>query len=114
LATGKRAFEGDDRGDLIVKILDRNPPAMSEQVAMVPPAFDRVVRKCMAKDPDERWQSARDLLDELKWIDAMRASATLAPARVAAPPSPARPRRGGRGHVRGPRSRCSIFRRDCE
>ena len=34
----------------------------------------------MAKDPDERWQSARDLLDELKWIDAMRASATFAPA----------------------------------
>jgi eukaryotic-like serine/threonine-protein kinase len=98
LATGKRAFEGDDRGDLIVKILDRNPPALSERVTMVSPAFDRVVRKCMAKDPDERWQSARDLLDELKWIDAMRASATFAPA----------------GSLRRPRSRRSIFRRACE
>jgi eukaryotic-like serine/threonine-protein kinase len=79
LATGQRAFEGDDRGDLIVKILDRNPLALSERVTTVPPAFERVVKKCMAKDPDERWQSARDLLDELKWIDAMRPSATVAP-----------------------------------
>jgi Tol biopolymer transport system component len=80
LATSQRAFEGDDRGDLIVKILDRNPPALSERVALVPPAFERVVKKCLAKDPDERWQSARDLLDELKWIDAMRTSAAFAPA----------------------------------
>jgi eukaryotic-like serine/threonine-protein kinase len=80
MATGTRAFEGDDRGDLIVKILDRNPLALSERVATVPPAFERVVKKCMAKDPDERWQSARDLLDELKWIDAMRASPAFAPA----------------------------------
>jgi eukaryotic-like serine/threonine-protein kinase len=80
LAAGTRAFEGDDRSDLIVRILAMNPPALSERVATVPPALDRLVRKCLAKDPDERWQSARDLLDELKWIDAMRASAALAPA----------------------------------
>jgi len=70
LATGKRAFEGTDRRDLIVKILDRNPPPLAERVA-VPEAFDRVVRKCLSKDPDERWQSAHDLLDELKWIASM-------------------------------------------
>jgi len=86
LATGKRAFEGTDRGDLIVKILDRNPPPLAERVA-VPAAFDRVVRKCLAKDPDERWQSAHDLLDELKWIAAMPPSAAFAPS---APKSRAR------------------------
>jgi eukaryotic-like serine/threonine-protein kinase len=79
LATGKRAFEGTDRGDLIVKILDRNPPPLAGRV-VVPEAFDRVVRKCLAKDPDERWQSAHDLLDELKWIAAMPPSAALAPS----------------------------------
>jgi eukaryotic-like serine/threonine-protein kinase len=79
LATGKRAFEGTDRGDLIVKILDRNPPPLLERVPTAPPAFDRVVGKCLAKDPDERWQSARDLLDELKWIAAMPTSAATAP-----------------------------------
>ena len=79
-ATGKRAFEGTDRGDLIVKILDRHPPPLSERVATVPPAFDRVVRKCLAKDPDERWQSASDLRDELKWIASMPPSAAFAPA----------------------------------
>ena len=77
LATGKRAFEGTDRGDLIVKILDRNPPPLAERV-VVPEAFDRVVRKCLSKDPDERWQSAHDLLDELKWIAAMPPSAASA------------------------------------
>ena len=79
LATGQRAFEGTDRGDLIVKILDRNPPPLAQRV-VVPEAFDRVVRKCLAKDPDERWQSAHDLLDELKWIAAMPPSAGLAPS----------------------------------
>jgi Tol biopolymer transport system component len=85
LTTGQRAFEGTDRGDLIVKILDRNPLPLSERVA-VPPAFDRVVRKCLAKDPDERWQSARDLLDELKWIAAMPPSAAVATTAPAARP----------------------------
>jgi serine/threonine protein kinase len=74
-----------------VKILDRNPPPLAER-CVVPEAFDRVVRKCLAKDPDERWQSAHDLLDELKWIAAMprdgRRSAASAPKPVhAASPS---------------------------
>src|ERR1700680_481743 len=41
---------------------------MASLQPMTPPALDRVVRRCLAKEPDERWQSANDLANELKWI----------------------------------------------
>src|ERR1700726_82185 len=68
MATGKKAFEGKSQASLIAAILEREPPAMSSFQPMTPPALDRVVRTCLVKDPDERWQSASDLCDELKWI----------------------------------------------
>ena len=52
----------------MAKILETDPPPMSSLQPMTPPALDRVVKKCLAKEPDERWQSASDLCDELKWI----------------------------------------------
>jgi serine/threonine-protein kinase len=68
MATGKRAFEGKSQASLMVAILEREPPAMSSLQPMTPPALDRVVKRCLAKEPDERCQSAKDLTDELKWI----------------------------------------------
>jgi eukaryotic-like serine/threonine-protein kinase len=68
MATGKRAFEGKSQASLIVAILEREPPAMSSLQPMTPPALDRVVKKCLAKEPEKRWQAASDLSDELKWI----------------------------------------------
>ena len=68
MITGKRAFEGKSQASLIAAILDRDPPAMSARQPMTPLSLERVVKKCLAKDPDGRWQSAGDLLDELKWI----------------------------------------------
>jgi serine/threonine protein kinase/Tol biopolymer transport system component len=68
MATGKRAFTGRSQASLIGAILKDNPPPISTIQPMAPPALDRVVRKCLAKDPDERWQSAHDLMDELRWI----------------------------------------------
>ena len=68
MATGKRAFTGRSQASLIGAILKDNPPPISATQPMAPPALDRVVRKCLAKDPDERWQSAHDLMDELTWI----------------------------------------------
>ena len=52
----------------MAKILETDPPSMSSLQPMTPPALDRVVKKCLAKDPDERWQTAGDLCRELKWI----------------------------------------------
>lgn len=53
---------------MIAAILERDPPALSATVPATPALLDRVVRKCLAKDPDARWQSAADLRDELQWI----------------------------------------------
>ncbi len=68
MATGKKAFEGKSQASLIAAILDSEPPPISTLQPMTPPALDHVVRKCLAKDPDDRWQTAHDLAGELQWI----------------------------------------------
>src|SRR6202023_2444724 len=68
MATGKRAFEGKSQASVIAKILEIDPPPISSLQPMTPPTLDRVVKKCLAKEPDDRWHSAKDLCDELKWI----------------------------------------------
>jgi eukaryotic-like serine/threonine-protein kinase len=68
MATGQRAFKGTSQASLIAAILASEPPPISRLQPLTPPALDRVVATCLAKDPDERWQSAHDLLKELTWI----------------------------------------------
>ena len=68
MLTGNRAFEGNSQASLIAAILKDEPKPLSTFQPMTPPALDRVVRTCLAKDPDERWQSAHDVMAELKWI----------------------------------------------
>jgi serine/threonine protein kinase/Tol biopolymer transport system component len=68
MAAGKKAFEGKTQASLIAKILEIDPPPISSLQPMTPSALDRVVKRCLAKDPDERCQNAKDLTDELKWI----------------------------------------------
>jgi serine/threonine protein kinase len=68
MATGRKAFEGKSQASLIAAILEHEPAAMLSLQPMTPPTLDRVVKKCLTKDPEERWQSAHDLKDELKWI----------------------------------------------
>ncbi|MBZ5659728.1 MAG: serine/threonine-protein kinase [Acidobacteriia bacterium] len=68
MATGQKAFEGKTTASLMAKILETEPPPISSLQPMTPPTLDRVVRTCLAKDPDQRWQSAGDLCRELKWI----------------------------------------------
>jgi Tol biopolymer transport system component/predicted Ser/Thr protein kinase len=80
MATGKKAFEGKSQASLMVAILEREPPAMSSLQPMTPPALDRVVKKCLAKEPERRWQAASDVCDELKWIAEGGSQVTLAPA----------------------------------
>src|ERR1700694_5033279 len=68
MATGKKCFEGKSQASLIAAILEREPPPMTSLQPMTPPALDRVVKKCLAKDPDDRWHAAKDLYEGLKWI----------------------------------------------
>jgi eukaryotic-like serine/threonine-protein kinase len=68
MATGQKAFAGKSQASLIASILSAEPPAISTVSPMTPPAFDRVVRTCLAKEPDDRWQTAHDVMLQLKWI----------------------------------------------
>src|SRR5579884_386191 len=67
---GRKAFDGGSRASLIASILKDQPPPIPALESTPSAALDRTISKCIAKDPDERWQSARDLVDELKWIAA--------------------------------------------
>ena len=73
MVTGRKAFAGKSPASLIGAILKDDPPPIADAQPQTPPALDRVVRTCLAKEPDERWQSARDLQRELRWIDSSAA-----------------------------------------
>ncbi len=81
MATGKAAFTGKSRASLIAAILTTEPQSIAELQPLAPTSLERVVRKCLAKDPDDRWQSASDLASELNWIlSAGSQSGATAPA----------------------------------
>jgi serine/threonine protein kinase len=68
MATAKKAFEGDSKASVMAKILTAQPPLMTTIEPVTPPELDRVVQKCLAKKPEERWQSAADLTSQLQEI----------------------------------------------
>jgi Tol biopolymer transport system component len=67
MATGKKAFSGATQASLIGAILHTEPPTISSIQPAAPPALDRIVNTCLAKDPEDRWQSAADVRRELRW-----------------------------------------------
>ena len=78
MVTGKRAFQGKTKTSLIAAIVDRDPPPITQFQPLTPPAFERVVRTCLEKDPNDRWQTAHDLLLQLRWIDEAGSQAGVA------------------------------------
>jgi len=64
MLTGKKAFEGKTQASLIHAIIGVDPPPIGSLQPLVPPTLDHIARRCLAKDPDERWQSASDLMRE--------------------------------------------------
>ena len=88
MTTGQRAFGGKSQASLIAAIMNTEPPSLIERAPMTPPALDRLIRQCLAKDPDDRWQSAGDLRRELAWIaqsGPTAATPAAAPAAARAP-----------------------------
>ncbi|MGO9262570.1 MAG: protein kinase domain-containing protein [Bryobacteraceae bacterium] len=73
MVTGKRAFEAPSRAGVIAAILEREPPSFE------PAGLNRVVRACLAKDPDDRIQSARDLKRDIEWSVSGSGAAAAAP-----------------------------------
>jgi len=82
MVTGKKAFQGNSQASLIAAILEREPAPVSAVQPLAPSSLDRVVQKCLRKNPDERWQSARDLGDELIWIGGEGAKTGASPTHV--------------------------------
>src|SRR5207245_1513094 len=68
MATTRKAFEGHSAASVIAAILEKDPPPISQLQPLFPPALERLVKTCLAKDPDERWETVHDVLLELKWI----------------------------------------------
>jgi eukaryotic-like serine/threonine-protein kinase len=81
MATGKGAFEGKSQLSVMTAILEEDPPPIRSIKPTTPPALDHAIGRCLMKDREERWQTARDLGRELKWIAEGHSSAgLLAPA----------------------------------
>jgi serine/threonine protein kinase len=68
MVTGKRAFAGTSQLSVASAILEKEPVPISAAKPLLPLALDHAIEKCLAKVPDDRWQSASDLASELKWI----------------------------------------------
>ena len=68
MVTGRKAFEGKSKASLIAAILAEEPAPILTLQPMTPPALEKVVKTCLAKDPDDRWQTAHDLMLQLGWV----------------------------------------------
>jgi eukaryotic-like serine/threonine-protein kinase len=68
MLTARKPFTGETHAALIASILTSEPPGITTLRPELPPKLERVIRKCVVKDPDARWQSAHDLKTELEWI----------------------------------------------
>jgi len=82
MSTGQRSFAGNSRAQVMAAILTSNPPSISTFKPLISPALDHVVRKCLAKDPEDRWQDAGDIAGQLKWISETGSLAGLSAAAI--------------------------------
>jgi eukaryotic-like serine/threonine-protein kinase len=87
MATGKKAFESKSQASLIAAILKDDPRPMRELQPLAPPLLESIVKSCLAKDPDERPQSAHDLKLELDWIRESSGIAQVPQAATESAPS---------------------------
>jgi serine/threonine protein kinase len=68
MVSGKRAFDGKSQISIASAILEKDPAPLTSLLPLTPQSLDRLVTTCLAKDPEDRWQNARDLVTELRWI----------------------------------------------
>jgi predicted Ser/Thr protein kinase len=94
MVTGERPFAGGSQFSVASAILEKEPKPICALQPLTPPALDRCIQVCLAKDPDQRWQSAADLWKELRWISEAGSQSGLTAGAAIATVSrrPARPR----------------------
>ena len=82
MATGQRAFQGKSQASMIAAILSSEPTPLLQLSPLSPPALDRLVRTCLAKDPDQRLQNVHDIRVQLEWTRDAASQAGLPPVTV--------------------------------
>jgi serine/threonine protein kinase len=87
MLSGRRAFAGETTADLMTAILMKDPDDLSRPGLQVPASLERIVRRCLEKDPEQRFQSARDV------AFAVETESAPSRSRMEPAPAPARPRR---------------------
>lgn len=80
MLAGRRAFQGDSAADTMSAILKEEPPELSVTNQNVPPGVERILRHCLEKNPEERFQSARDLAFDLEALSGVSGPSAVAPA----------------------------------
>jgi Tol biopolymer transport system component len=78
MTTGQRAFDGSTKTSLIAAIVSKDPKPLAQVQPLTPPAVEHVIAKCLAKDPDDRWQSVHDIAEEMRWISEAGSQAGVA------------------------------------
>jgi serine/threonine protein kinase/Tol biopolymer transport system component len=86
IVTGKKAFDGKNQPSLAGAIMNSEPIPVARLQPLTPPPFERIIKRCLAKDPDDRWQTAHDLLLQLRWIAEVGMGGEAAAATAAARP----------------------------
>jgi serine/threonine protein kinase/Tol biopolymer transport system component len=74
MMTGRKAFQGSSQASLISAIMSAEPPLAATLQPLTPPVLEHVLARCLEKKPEDRWQSAHDVMKELQWIAAGGAS----------------------------------------
>lgn len=83
MVSGRRAFRRDTNAETMTAILNEDPADLSDIVPLVPPAFERIVRRCLEKEPAQRFQSAKDVAFALEAMSGSSSKASLVPASAA-------------------------------
>jgi eukaryotic-like serine/threonine-protein kinase len=91
MLAGRPAFQGSSAASLVGAILNREPPPLATLQPLTPASLERLIKRCLAKSPDDRWDSAHDVADELRWI--RQSSDSTAAAQERRPAAPRRNRR---------------------
>jgi Tol biopolymer transport system component/tRNA A-37 threonylcarbamoyl transferase component Bud32 len=84
MITGRRAFQGKSQATLISAIMTGEPPPISTLQPLTPSALDHLVQRCLAKDPEDRWQDAHSVWVQLRWIAQGRSESEVPAAAAAA------------------------------
>ena len=85
MITGQRPFTGDTQAAVLASLMKDVPPSMNQRQPSVPRSLERLVRKCLEKKAEDRWQSARDLKPALELIDLDAPPPSTSSASVSAP-----------------------------